>query len=85
LRKRKVRVWKDPLGLYWWRCHVEGCGADIKEGTSIHWEIAQHYADEHVREFHRPPKHVPHDLPTPPGGQHYDWSDTGFHLRVRDA
>lgn len=83
-RSNKIRVWKHPIGVFVWDCQVESCKArhDQRSGASIHWEIAQHYADDHAREWHRPVKHIPHDMGTPPGGTHYDWSDTGMHVRI---
>lgn len=86
-RLKNVRVWKLPLGVWVWECRREAClnGRGVTcTGASTHWEIAQHYADEHVREHHRRVKHLSHDMGTPPGGTHYEWSDTGMHVRVRD-
>ncbi len=85
-RRNKVRVYKDTLGVYVWDCEVESCRAPddtYRRGASIHWEIAQHQADDHARDWHIQARHVPHDMSTPPGGVHFDWSDTGMHVRVR--
>jgi hypothetical protein len=79
---KRVRVYKDSLGFWWWQCRSEEC--ERAAGATIHWEIAQHFADEHIREHHQPVRHIPRDVPTPPGGHHFDWSDTGMHLKVRD-
>jgi hypothetical protein len=83
--KGKVRVWKQPgTGFYLWECERRKCQEmpdDKWSGGSIFWEIAQRAADEHAREWHRP--RVGRDVPTPPGGTHFDWSDTGMHVRIR--
>jgi hypothetical protein len=83
--RNRVKVWKHPMGFFMWDCRVETCKApdDKRHGASVHWEIAHHNADDHAREYHRPAKHTPRDMGTPPGGTHFDWSDTGMHLRVR--
>lgn len=79
--RMKTKVWKDGLGVWNWRCRSEAHGT--VGGVSVHWEIAQHQADAHARQWHRR-RHLSHDTPTPPGGTHYDWSDTGMHLRIRE-
>jgi hypothetical protein len=80
----KVKVRKGVGGIWFWNCKSESCRHTTNAGASIHWEIAQHGADEHVREHHKPASHLGRDIPTPPGGQHYDWSDTGMHVRIRE-
>lgn len=82
---KKVQVRKGPNGLYVWYCEVGDCRGPLKSGSSFFWEIVQHMADEHVREWHHPEKHIGRDMPTPPGGTHIDWSDTGMHLRIRPS
>lgn len=84
-RRGKVRVWKmHGSGIYLWQCNREDCEQENLSGASIHWEVAQYQADEHVREFHRPEKKLSRDMGTPPGGVRFDWSDTGMHVKVRD-
>lgn len=86
-RRNRVRVWKHPTGLFVWDCGVESCKATdtARHGASFYWEIAQHMADTHVREWHRPEKHLSHDMPTPPGVPRFDWSDTGQHVRIQES
>jgi hypothetical protein len=80
----KVRVYKvPPLGVFVWECNSESCHAPedyARSGASIHWEIANHDAHEHAANWHFTPKHLGRDLETPPGGAHFDWTDTG-HIR----
>lgn len=85
-RRNRVRVCKDPTGVFVWYCDVERCPAPdaVRSGASFFWEISQHNADEHVREWHQAPRQVPRDAQTPPGGTHFDWSETGYHVRVRE-
>lgn len=82
----RVRVWKHPVGLFAWDCDVESCKAQdsARHGASLFWEIAQNQADDHAREWHVHTRRVPHDVPTPPGGLHFEWSDTGMHVRIPD-
>jgi hypothetical protein len=88
-KKRSIKVWQGNFGVWYWKCQAEQCRdkePSLRSGCSMHWEIMQHQADEHAREEHRPPKVLlSHDTPTPPGGNHYDWSETGFHLRITEA
>jgi hypothetical protein len=79
--RKPIKVRKDRFGVWWWWCQHENCRARENHGASMHWEVAMHLGDEHVREYHRPHR-VSHDTETPPGGAHYDWSDTGMHLRI---
>lgn len=91
-RTGKVRVWKHPIGLFVWDCQYESCHApddSFRSGASVHWEIALIQANTHYHEWHRHRKHLSRDADTPPGGSHFEWSDTGMHVRVipsqRDA
>lgn len=79
LRRNKVRVWKYMAGIWVWHCDHETCDApdSKRSGASIHWEIANLQANEHADDAHKPKKYIPHDVATPPGGMHFDWSDTG--------
>lgn len=84
-RSNRVRVWRDPIGMYIWACGVENCRAPVVKcgGASVHWEVAQHQADDHVRDWHADARHLPHDpASTPPGVAVFDWSETGQHLRM---
>jgi hypothetical protein len=91
--RNKVRVWKyGTLGMFVWECLYENCpspNSSFRSGASIHWEIAQLQADDHARTWHARPKNVSRDADTPPGGSHFEWSDTGMHVKVipsqRDA
>ena len=78
----RIRVYKHQIGLFVWECQHETCKAPaeyFKSGASIFWEIAQFQADAHATEWHVKPKLTPHDLGTPPGGLHFEWSDSGMH------
>lgn len=81
VRKFKVRVYKESaLGVFVWECQVESCRAPegyVRSGASMHWEVANHAAAEHVANWHHAPKHLCHDMGTPPGGTRIDWTDTG--------
>ncbi|MFF8831341.1 hypothetical protein [Streptomyces sp. NPDC015131] len=86
MKHNKVRVWKmaGTPGIWLWQCSICKDSDEDVFGASVFWEIAQYQADEHVRERHRPARHLSRDAGTPPGGTHIDWSDTGMHLRVRE-
>jgi len=73
----RAKLRKDAFGLWHWECD---CGA---KGVSFIWEVAQLMMNEHVA-GHGKPK-VSRDALTPPGGTHYDWSDTGMHVRIRES
>lgn len=79
-----VRVWKHPVGVWAWDCRFQQCNApndEFREGASLFWEICQQQADEHAREWHKRERHISRDAPTPPGGAHYEFTDTG-HIHV---
>lgn len=57
----RVQVGKASRAHWRWTCDLHGCRAPLYEryGHWMFWELAQHDADRHAREWHHRP--VSHD------------------------
>ncbi|KPI09913.1 hypothetical protein OV450_3404 [Actinobacteria bacterium OV450] len=80
MSRSKIKIWKHD-GLWYWNCTQ----CPYSPTPSFSWSLAMQWAQYHHRLWHRETDHaaaIPHDMPTPPNGVHYDWSSTGTHLKV---